>query len=380
MVDRFEVVEDGRSGARIKVIGVGGAGGNALNNMVEHGLSGVEFVAINTDVQALAQCKDGVRTLQIGERVTGGLGAGNDPDKGKRAAEESESDLIELLSDGTNMVFITAGLGGGTGTGASPVIARIAKEMGILTVAVVTKPFSWEMKNRKMNAERGLEELREHVDAMIVIQNDRVLVDKTIRLIDAFKKIDDVLRQGVQSITDIINVPGYINADFNDVKSVMENRGMALMAIAESSGENRSEEVVKSAIDNPLVECSGIRGAKGILYNITSGYDFSLGEFETIGNLIKEEVGEEASLIFGWVTDERMEGRVRLTIIATGFEENGNGVRPARKRFDPEVRERIFRESIEASRMRGLLGVDSGAEEVVNTTIPGVLKNFLQGT
>ncbi len=351
----FDVVDEGcASGAKIRVIGVGGAGCNALNNMVEHGLKGVEFIAVNTDRQSLNGCREGIKRLQIGEKVTGGLGAGSNPEVGKRAAEESEAEIIKIL-EGADMVFVTAGMGGGTGTGAAPVIAGIAKQMGILTVAVVTKPFWWEMKPRILNAERGIQVLQDNVDAMIVIQNDRV-VDNEISMIDAFKRVDDVLRQGVQGITDIINLPGYINADFNDIKSILiNNRGMALMAIAEASGENRSEEVVKKALDNPLLENKDIRGAKGILYNVTSGKDFKIAEWQRIGELIKEEVGDDASLIFGWVLDEEMKDSIRLTIIATGFNNDARngGFEVARARGrDPEERVSILEDSLNDAHQR----------------------------
>ena len=375
--EHFEVIDDDKLGARIKVIGVGGAGGNALNNMMEHGLIGVELIAVNTDKQALARCAKGIKTVQIGEKITGGLGAGSDPEKGRMAAEESETLLIEMLEDSTDMVFITAGLGGGTGTGASPVIARIAREMGILTVAVVTKPFSWEMRQRHQNAERGLEELSKHVDAMIVIQNDRVLVEGGTTIIDAFKRVDDVLRQGVQSITDIINIPGYINVDLNDVKTVMESGGMALMAIAEAEGEDRSREAVERALSNPLVECSGIRGAKGVLYNITSGRDFKTDELKLIGDMIKEEVGEEAKVIFGLVIDENMNGKVRLTVIATGFDKGiPSGAKG--KRFDSKIREQMFRDGLEFTKRASAFSIRN-IEEEEGDAIPRVIPKFLKG-
>ena len=376
VLERFEIVgDDEKQGIRIKVVGVGGAGGNALNNMVEHGVTGVEFIAINTDMQALRRCKSGIKTLPIGSKTTGGLGAGNNPAKGKEAAEESESDIIDMLSD-ANMVFITAGMGGGTGTGASPVIAGIAKEMGILTVAVVTKPFSWEMKIRHRNAEKGIEELMECVDALIVVQNDRVLTER-VPLIEAFKRVDDVLRQGVQGITDIINVTGYVNADFNDVKNVLSNRGMALMAIAEAEGEQRCEEVVRKALSNPLIECEGIKGAKGILYNVTSGVDFYTDEFDRIGKLIQEEVGEDADFTYGWVLDESMEGKIKLTIIAAGFS-NGRVVSAKVAEDDMEIKKQLLEESISAMSYRGGISIKEVETEVsINDTVPGFLKRFL---
>ncbi len=371
--EAFEVVDDTcHSGAKIKVIGVGGAGCNALNNMVEHGLKGVEFIAVNTDKQALNNCRGGIKRLQIGEKITGGLGAGSNPEVGRKAAEESEAEIIKIL-EGADMVFVTAGMGGGTGTGAAPVIAGIAKQMGILTVAVVTKPFWWEMKPRILNAEKGIEMLQDNVDAMIVIQNDRV-VNEELSMIQAFKKVDDVLRQGVQGITDIINLPGYINADFNDIKSILtNNRGMALMAIAEASGENRSEEVVRRALDNPLLENKDIKGAKGILYNVTSSENFKISEWQRIGELIKEEVGTEASLIFGWVLDPEMGDNIRLTIIATGFSNEVQAVKRERPSYDKEL---IFKSDLESSER--IINPRPCDEEspLSDIKIPGLLSNI----
>ncbi|BAT71841.1 cell division protein FtsZ [Thermosulfidibacter takaii ABI70S6] len=364
----FEVVHNEGNSTKIKVIGVGGAGGNALNNMVEHGLSGVEFIAINTDKQALDGCKKGVRPILIGETVTGGQGAGNDPEVGRKAAEESEALLIDILGD-AEMVFITAGMGGGTGTGASPVLAHIAKEMGILTVAVVTKPFDWE-SGRRENAELGIRRLREHVDAMIVINNNKIYkLNPDEPLIDLFKKVDDVLRQGVQGVTDIIRDKGYINADFNDVKTIMKYKGMALMAIAEASGENRAEEAVRKALSNPLVDHEGILGAKGVLYNITTGLDFTGRELQTIGTLIQQEAGDVATMVYGWVQDPSMNGNIRLTIIATGFETPE--VVPSNEK-NVNVKEKLeFKKTIEKP--------DKNQKNYCefNPKIPGMLRNFL---
>jgi cell division protein FtsZ len=366
----FEVVQHEENATKIKVIGIGGAGGNALNNMVEHGLTGVEFIAINTDKQALEGCKKGIKPILIGETITGGRGAGNDPEVGRRAAEESEAVLIDILSD-AEMVFLTAGMGGGTGTGASPVVAHIAKEMGILTVAVVTKPFSWE-QGRHENAELGIRRLKEYVDAMIVINNNKIYTlnpDEPLK--DLFKKVDDVLRQGVQGVTDIIKDKGYINADFNDVKSIMKYRGMALMAIAEAEGENRAEEVVKKALKNPLVDYEGIVGAKGILYNITTGEDFTGRELQTIGSLIQQEAGDVVSMVYGWVQDSSMNGTIRLTIIATGFETEDM----------PPVQEKSIdkREKLESNRVLDDLSESQKDYCEYDPKIPGMLRNFLDG-
>ncbi len=325
-VDRIEVLDDKIYPAVIKVVGIGGAGCNAVNNMAQHGLRGVELIAVNTDVQALHRCFDGIKKVQIGEKVTRGLGAGGNPEIGKKAAVEDESKLISIL-EGADMVFITCGMGGGTGTGAGPVVARLAKEMGILTVGVVTKPFSFEGKKRWKNAVNGIKEMSEFVDAFIVISNDKlrtVLGDK-IAVIEAFKAADDILRQAVQGITDIINSQGYVNADFNDVRMIMESKGMAVMAIAEAEGEDRAHVVVERALNNPLIESGSIRGARGILFNITADSSFSLEELDIVTQRLKEEAAydsdDEVDVIFGFVVDHEWNNKVRLTVIAIGFDE-----------------------------------------------------------
>lgn len=306
--------------ARIKVVGVGGSGHNAIHRMITAGLAGVEFVAVNTDAQALHHSKAD-RKVQIGKQTTRGLGAGMNPEVGRTAAEESKEELIEVLS-GADMVFITCGLGGGTGSGGGPVVAELAKAQGILTVAVVTRPFAFEGAKRREIAEKALEELKEHVDTIIVIPNDRILqiIDKKTSLLDAFRTVDDVLRQGVQGIADLVTTPGLINVDFADVKSVMSDAGSALMGIGKGTGENRAVEAAKAAIDSPLLEVS-IDGAKGVLFNITGGKDLGMYEVDEAAKIITKSVDSDAKIIFGAVIDESMSDEVRITVIATGFDE-----------------------------------------------------------
>ena len=311
--------------AVLKVVGVGGGGNNALNRMIAAGLKGVDFIAINTDAQVLATSKAPER-IQIGAELTRGLGAGADPEIGQRAAEESRDEIAERLK-GADMVFITAGMGGGTGTGASPVIAEVAKELGALTVGVVTKPFSFEGPRRRRQAEQGVEMLREKVDTLIVIPNDRLLqvVDKHTSLQDAFRIADDVLRQGVQGISDLIAIPGLINLDFADVRTVMMNTGSALMGIGVASGEGRAAKAAKDAISSPLLETT-IDGAKGVLLNITGGPDLGLFEVNEAAGIVTEAADPDANIIFGAVIDESMGDAIRVTVIATGFDN-----RPARR-------------------------------------------------
>ncbi|HHY77419.1 MAG TPA: cell division protein FtsZ [Clostridiales bacterium] len=307
--------------ARIKVIGVGGAGNNAVNRMIAAGLKGIEFYSVNTDKQALSMTQS-PNKLQIGEKLTKGLGAGANPEIGRKAAEESYEDIKQIL-EGADMVFITAGMGGGTGTGAAPVIAKISKELGILTVGVVTKPFAFEGKVRRMQAEKGLLELREHVDTLVTIPNDRLLqiVDKKTSIMDAFRIADDVLRQGVQGISDLIAVPGLVNLDFADVKTIMDSKGLAHMGIGKGSGENRSAEAVKQAIHSPLLETS-IEGAKSVLLNITGGPDLGIFEVNEAAELVAQSADPDAIIIFGAVIDENLKDEMRITVIATGFSEN----------------------------------------------------------
>ena len=307
--------------ATIKVIGVGGAGNNAVNRMIEAEIKGVDFIAVNTDRQALQVSKAKTK-IQIGEKITRGLGAGANPDVGAQAAEESKSEVAEVLR-GADMVFVTAGMGGGTGTGAAPIVAAAAKEMGILTIGVVTKPFTFEGKKRLSQAERGIESLKGKVDTLVVIPNDKLLqiVDRKTSIIEAFKMADDVLRQGVQGISDLIAIPGLVNLDFADVKTIMLNQGMAHMGVGRASGENRAEDAAKEAIQSPLLETS-IEGAKGVIINITGGDNLGLHEVNTAAELVQRSVDPEANIIFGTVTDESMGDDIQITVIATGFEKN----------------------------------------------------------
>ncbi len=307
--------------ATIKVIGVGGAGNNAVNRMIEAGIKGVDFIAVNTDRQALQTSKASTK-IQIGEKITRGLGAGANPDVGAQSAEESKAELSEVLR-GADMVFVTAGMGGGTGTGAAPVVAQAAKEMGILTIGVVTKPFTFEGKKRLSQAERGIESLKGKVDTLVVIPNDKLLqiIDRKTSIIEAFKMADDVLRQGVQGISDLISIPGLVNLDFADVKTIMLNTGMAHMGVGRASGENRAEDAAKEAIQSPLLETS-IEGARGVIINITGGDDLGLHEVNTAAELVQRSVDPEANIIFGTVTDPDMQDEIQITVIATGFEKN----------------------------------------------------------
>ncbi|MBI4122686.1 MAG: cell division protein FtsZ [Parcubacteria group bacterium] len=308
--------------AKIKVIGVGGGGSSAVNRMVEERIRGVEFVAVNTDAQALHHNKASVK-LHIGQAVTRGLGAGMNPDLGRKSAEESQDELKDVLKD-TDMVFITCGLGGGTGTGAAPVVADIARDLGILTVGIVTKPFTFEGQQRRSIAEGGLEELIEKVDTIITIPNDRLLqvIDKKTSLIDAFRVVDDVLRQGVQGISELITVPGLINVDFADVKAIMSGAGSALMGIGRGSGENRALDAAKAAIDSPLLEMS-IDGARGILFTVVGSSDLGMYEINEAAKIITGAADDDAKVIFGAVIDDDMKDEVKVTVVATGFEGKG---------------------------------------------------------
>ena len=315
----FDVESD--NFARIKVIGVGGGGNNAVNRMVEAQLKGVEFIAINTDKQALYTSKAEYK-IQIGDKLTRGLGAGANPEIGKKAAEESKEEIIQLL-EGSDMVFVTAGMGGGTGTGAAPLVAQLAKEMGILTVGVVTKPFVFEGKVRMKNAERGIEDLKANVDTLITIPNDKLLqlVQKNTSMLEAFSIADNVLRQGIQSISDLIAVPGLINLDFADVTSIMKEQGLAHMGMGNAVGENRAIEAAREAIQSPLLETS-IDGAKGILLNITGGSNLGLFEINEASTLVQESCDPEANIIFGASIREDLGDEINITVIATGFESN----------------------------------------------------------
>ncbi|MBQ7286500.1 MAG: cell division protein FtsZ [Candidatus Gastranaerophilales bacterium] len=317
------------SNANIKVVGVGGGGGNAVNRMIASGLSGVEFWAMNTDAQVL-EMSSAQKKVQLGTKLTNGLGAGGNPSVGEKAAEESREDITVAL-DSADMVFVTAGMGGGTGTGAAPVVAKIAKEMGALTIGVVTKPFKFEGKKRLAQAIAGLEKLKENVDALIVIPNDKLMevVERRTTLKDAFSVVDEVLLCGVQGISDIILVGGLINVDFADVKTIMQSSGSALMGIGKSSGEGRALEAAKLAIDSKLLETS-INGATGIIMNVTGGPDMTLFEVNEAASVIHDAVADEAEVIFGAVVDDRIQGEIQITIIATGFDlKNGEVTAPA---------------------------------------------------
>ena len=317
---RLKLDEEARSGARIKVVGVGGGGSNAVNRMVAAGLDGVEFIVANTDLQAL-RMNPAANKLQIGAKLTKGLGAGADPEVGRQAALEDTEKLIEAL-DGADMVFVTTGLGGGTGTGAAPVIASLASELGALTIAVVTKPFRFEGKKRAIQAERGLEELRNSVDTVITIPNERLLatIGRTTSLTDAFATADDVLRQAIQGISDLILVPGLINLDFADVKTIMSGMGFAIMGTGLAEGEERAMIAANAAISSPLLEDASVKGARGVIINVTGGNDLSLVEVSEASAVIQEAAHEEANIIFGAVVDPRMQGQVKITVIATGFD------------------------------------------------------------
>ncbi len=316
--------------ATIKVIGVGGGGGNAVNRMIDEGLGGVEFIAVNTDSQALLLSRARVR-VRIGDKLTRGLGAGGNPEIGRKAAEESADELYEVVR-GADMVFITGGMGGGTGTGAAPVVAQVAKELGALTIGVVTRPFTFEGSRRIQSAEMGIEDLKSKVDTLIVIPNDRLLqiVDKRASLNDAFRMADDVLRQGIQGISELITVPGLINLDFADVRTIMSEGGAALMAVGSASGEDRARKAAEAAISSSLLDVT-IDGARGILFNVTGGPDMSLFEVNEAAAIIKETSHADVNLIFGAVIDENMRDQIRITVIATGFERQSGAIRLPQK-------------------------------------------------
>jgi cell division protein FtsZ len=316
----FEFEESPIANARMKVVGVGGAGGNAINRMIDEELEGVEFISMNTDGQALKSSKAQI-TLQIGKKLTRGLGAGARPEVGRQALAESEEEVRRAL-EGADLVFVTAGMGGGTGTGAAPLVAEIARDMGALTIGVVTKPFSFEGKKRARQAMQGLAELRRSVDTMILVPNDRLLavVPKGTSFKDALKKADEVLLNATQGISDLIRVTGEINVDFADVRTVMSARGPALMGSGFGEGDNRAQEAAQEAISSPLLDDVSISGAKGVLINITGGMDLAIDEVTTISSIIQEEAGDEAEIIFGAVHDPDLEEKIRVTVIATGFD------------------------------------------------------------
>ncbi|MEK7285234.1 MAG: cell division protein FtsZ [Chloroflexota bacterium] len=341
--------------ALIKVVGVGGGGSNAVNRMIRAELMGVEFMAVNTDAQALL-LSDAPHKIRIGDKITKGLGAGADPTVGRKCAEDDTEKLYEALKD-ADMVFVTAGMGGGTGTGAAPVIAEIAKDIGALTVAVCTKPFSFEGAKRRLVAEQGIQELVDKVDTLITIPNDRLLqvVEKKTSMVDAFRIVDDVLRQGVQGISDLITVPGLINLDFADVKTIMTNAGSALMGIGQGQGETRAADAARQAIMSPLLEQS-IDGARGVLFTITGGPDLTLFEVNEAAEIIHAAADPEANIIFGAVIDDRMGGEVKISVIATGFDP----ARPLRRIEQPIHRRQV--EQRPAERQPAAVGASNGGE------------------
>ena len=321
--------------AQIKVVGCGGGGNNAVNRMIDAGLRGVDFIAINTDKQALFLSKANTK-IQIGDKLTKGLGAGANPDIGEKAANESRDEIAQAIK-GADMVFVTAGMGGGTGTGAAPVVAQLAREMGILTVAVVTKPFMFESRTRMQHAERGIENLKNSVDSLVTIPNDRLLqvVEKRTTMVEAFRMADDILRQGVQGISDLIAVPGLVNLDFADVKTIMLSSGLAHMGIGRANGESRAEDAARQAIHSPLLETS-IEGARRVLVNITGGPDLGLFEVNTAAELVQKSADPEANIIFGAVIDDNLKDELMITVIATGFESS-----PVLKKFDKPAEKKV---------------------------------------
>lgn len=332
MEDKLEI----ESFARIKVVGVGGSGCSAINRMMSSKVRGVEFVAVNTDAQDLHYSQAPIK-VHIGKETTHGLGAGSDPELGKKSAEENADEVKEALAD-ADMIFITYGLGGGTGTGAGPVVADIAREVGALTVGVVTKPFSFEGLKRRQAAEKGHDDLKDKLDTLITISNDRLLqiIDKKTSLMDAFKVVDDVLYQGVSGISDLVTVHGMINVDFADVKSIMAGAGSAMMGIGRGTGENRAIEAAKAAIDSPLLELS-IDGARGVLFNVTGGNDLGMYEVDEAAKVITDAVDPEANIIFGAVIDESLQGEIKITVIATGFESKEKKIMSDMKQVNPLV-------------------------------------------
>ncbi|MBP1156272.1 MULTISPECIES: cell division protein FtsZ [unclassified Paenibacillus] len=374
----FEFDVDMDQLAKIKVIGVGGGGSNAVNRMIDNGVKGVEFITVNTDAQALHLAKSEQR-LQIGDKLTRGLGAGANPEVGKKAAEESRELIMNALK-GSDMVFVTAGMGGGTGTGAAPVIAEIAKECGALTVGVVTRPFTFEGRKRHMQAEQGIAALKEKVDTLIVIPNDRLLeiVDKKTPMLEAFREADNVLRQGVQGISDLIAVPGLINLDFADVKTIMTERGSALMGIGVATGENRAAEAAKKAICSPLLETS-IDGARGVLMNITGGINLSLYEVNEAADIVASASDMEVNMIFGAVIDETLKDEIIVTVIATGFEHKPAPTPGARKPAGATSSAGSTQQEASDSRVGNLRPFGGGQTSNDQLDIPAFLRNRNRG-
>jgi len=367
----FEFEETPVRSARMKVIGVGGAGGNAVNRMIDEDLEGVEFISANTDAQVLKSSRSQV-TIQLGKKLTRGLGAGARPEIGRQALHESEDEVRKAL-EGADLVFITAGMGGGTGTGAAPIIGEIAREMGALTIGVVTRPFSFEGKKRMRQADQGLAELRRTVDTMIVVPNDRLMsvVGKGTSFRDALKRADEVLLHATQGISDLIRVSGEVNVDFADVRTIMASRGPALMGSGFGEGDNRAVEAAQEAISSPLLDDVTIAGAKGVLINITGGMDLAIDEVSQISTIIQEEAGDDAEIIFGAVHDPALEGKVRVTVIATGFdrsdEDEENVIRPEFSRApQPQSRQQAPAQSQPARRV----AVGGGRSEVVELPLP----------
>ena len=353
----FEFEESATQAARMKVVGVGGGGGNAVNRMIDEHLEGVEFISVNTDAQALLASKSDVK-IQIGKKLTRGLGAGARPEIGRQAIEENRDEVSRTLTN-SDLVFITCGMGGGTGTGAAPVVAELAKEAGALTIGVVTRPFSFEGRIRNDTAEEGIKALRGQVDALIVIPNDRLaqVASSKTTLEEAFRMADDVLRQGVQGISDLVTQPGVINLDFADVKAIMENAGEALMGIGHGAGDSRAEDAAKQAVSSPLLETS-IDGAKGILFNITAGKDITLMEVQKAAEIVRSAADPNANIIFGVVRDDTMQGEIKITVIATGFA----------GKTHTEAKQEQGRKPI-------LERPEFGAEELGDINIPAFLRN-----
>jgi cell division protein FtsZ len=368
----FEIEEDVRRVAKIKIIGIGGGGCNAINTMISSNLEGVEFIAANTDLQALTNSLSTVK-IQLGAQLTKGLGAGANPEIGRNATLEDTDKIREELS-GADMIFITAGLGGGTGTGAAPIIADIAKELGALTVAVVTKPFLFEGKRRQMVAEKGLQELKQSVDTLIAIPNQRLLSisDRNISLLGSFKKADEVLLHAAKSISDLITIPGLINLDFADVKTIMSEMGMAFMGMGIASGENKAIEATHKAISSPLLEDISISGARGLLINISGGENLTLHEVNDASTLIQEEADDDANIIFGAVIDSRMDDEIRITVIATGFgERDEQRIGEFKKTVPPPL------EPVETQDVPAFLRSDFENDEQEVTKIGTIVSNFV---
>lgn len=372
-----EVLPEIQTFARIKVCGVGGGGTAAVERMISSKIQGIEFIAINTDAQSLHHSK-AQQKIHIGQNLTRGLGAGADPDIGRKAAEESHEEIRAALK-GTNMVFITAGEGGGTGTGAAPVVAAAAREAGALVVGIVTKPFTFEGERRGSQAERGISELRDNVDTLITIPNDRLLdmIDRKTSLLDAFKVVDDVLQQGVQGISDLITVHGLINLDFADVKSIMQDAGSALMGIGRAKGDNRAIEAARQAIDSPLLEVS-VDGAKGVLFNITGGRNMSMHEIDEAAKAITEAVDPSANIIFGAVLDENMDDDIKITVVATGFDNTGRIQRPIFQ-TEPEATSRPLAAPVKTQVMPAATEFDNSFDDTpIETPAPEPVANRFQ--